>query len=258
MTPGAWLLEVARHLAGLLATVLPERTKRWGWLAGLPMGRLHVLSGVAEILVGLTFFVQWMLAYVDRFTAEFGYTYLASRPSLSHGVIGSMGILGYVSFLLTPAAWFALYLVFEGVIRVLEVLLHSRRPGMLLVVLGAWIGRRVSRLVNQVRLRHTLGPNRPDRLVGHPGAPGAGLELWTVTRYPWRDGHVIRFGAELYVVQSCRLTPDDAHHAWVFHLRALEPGELIRGQVGVYPPPEPKAPQGRRGPASRTSAERKA
>lgn len=243
MSAGRWLLEVARHLAGLLVTVLPERTKRWGWLAGLPMGRLHVLSGATETLVGVTLFVQGMLAYGDRFMAEYGYTYLASRPSLSHGVIGSVGILGYVSFLLTPAAWLALYLVFEGVVRALETLFHDRQPGMLLVVLGAWAGRRAFLLARQARLKHALGPPRPDRLVEHTGLPGAGVELWTVTRHPWRDGHVIRFGEELFVVQCCRLTPDGAHHAWVFHLRPLQPGELIRGQIGEYPLPGPGARQ---------------
>lgn len=236
MGAARWLREVVLHLAGLAVTVLPERSKRWEWTAALPMGRLHVLSGAAETLIGVSLFLHWMLAFVNRFTAEYGYTYLASRPELTHGLIGSMGVLGYISFLFTLKAWFAVYLVAEGMVRALEVLLLDRRPGMLVVAAADWLGRRVMRWVGHVRLQHALGPKRPDRVERLAGQDGEALALWSVHGYPWRQGQVIRFADGLFVLCETGLARDGRHHAHRFRFRALDPGEIIRGEVGTYPP----------------------
>lgn len=235
MTSGDRLREIARHLAGLGVTVLPEKTKNWGWLAGLPMGRLHIVSGAAELLLGVSLFLTWMLAFVDRFTAEWGYTFLASRPSLSHGVIGSMGILGYVSFLFTARAWFALYLVAEGIVRTLEVLVLDRRPGMLVTVIGGWLWRRGTEGVRVLQLRVSMGPVRPDRLERRGTESRRELDIRSVHRYPWREGQVVRFPDGLMVLRHAALVPDGRHRVFLFQFQSLDPGEIIRGDIGAYP-----------------------
>ena len=236
MSLAEWLRELVRHLAGFAAAVLPERVKRWEWLAGLPTGRLHVLSGAAEALMGVSLFLTWMLAYVSRFTAEYGYTFLASRPSLSHGVIGSMGVLGYVSFLFTVRAWFALYLVLEGIVRVLEVVMMDRRPGMMLLVWADWLRRQAFLMIGRARLHRALGPTRSDRLE-RSGEPESGeLTVWSVHEHPWRQGQVVRFAEDgLFVLCEAGLAQDGRYQARKFRFRPLDPGEVIRGEVGVYP-----------------------
>lgn len=181
-------------------------------------------------------FFWGFLRYLQGFLTGPGWLYFTAPPApgvagSAERVLAAPGLIGYLSFLLTPFAWICLYAMVEGTLRALESAYHGTLPGAGPVVLVVNLGRRLWAKKTERSLERRVGPKRPDQLKP---LLGGGLEVVSRSRYPWEPGRVVEVEGELYVVSRVERVLDGRWLAFRHVLRLLEPGEVIRGQVLRY------------------------
>lgn len=71
------------------------------------------------------------------------------------------------------------------------------------------------------------------------------LEIFTMEEKPWSDRQKLKYKGEFYALCSKTLEPKGDHHAYHYCFRKLGPSEVIRGEVVLYGPPEPRDPTAR-------------
>ncbi len=244
-------------LTALVVSSFPEEAKRRGWPSAYASVAAHAFSGWVEIIVFAGLFIVGFLRYVNGFLQGPGWLYLSSRPgTLDTGDFFGMGVLGYVSYLVTPVAWVTLFCFAEGILRALDAAFSERMLGMAFVVLPWRAVLAARRTGKRKRIEAMLGPERPDEVVaGRPGSPVA-LTIYAAREKPWSDYQVIDFAGEFFEAIGVRLVGRGLHHAYRYEFRRLEPGDVIRGVLVRYDPrsgstgapaagERPRAPAGR-------------
>ncbi|MGQ9834967.1 MAG: hypothetical protein ACUVRQ_03160 [Thermoanaerobaculaceae bacterium] len=225
-----------REVVGLLVSVLPSEVKKHPLLAPYATPGVHVASGIVETVAGVWLFFAGMFRWLEGFLLGPGWLYftLPSPPGAVEGQLrfpASLGLLGFLSFLLTPYAWLCLFATFEGALRALDVVFHGSLPGLSPVV-GVWrLGVKGKEMLGRARRAMQAGPSRPDRL--QQLADGR-LELVSFRHYPWRSGQVVEIEEAFYVLVRVMPVRDGSYSGFRYLLRPLEPGEIIRGQLVRY------------------------
>ncbi len=224
-------------LTALLVSSFPEEAKRSGWPSAYASVAAHVFAGWVETIASAGLFGIGFLRYVNGFIQGPGWLYLSNRPgNLDTGDFFGMGVLGYVSYLVTPVAWVTLFCVAEGIVRALDAAFSERMLGMAFVVLPWRAVLAARRTGKRRRLEAMLGPERPDEVVtGQAGSPVA-LTVFAARRKPWSDYQVIDFAGEFYEATGVRIVGRGLHHAYRYDFRRLEPGDVIRGVLVRYDP----------------------
>lgn len=236
------ILERARFAgAALVVSAFPERAKRSGWPAAYASVAAHIASGWVETFLSAGLFVMGFLGFGERFTNGAGWTYVSHRPTLTYGDFFGVGLIGYLSYLLTPLAWITVWCFGEGILRALDAALSSRMLGMALVVVP-WRAAAVLLRVNERWTRlGKLGPERPDEVVaGAHGSPRA-LTVYASRDKAWSRNQVIEYRGEFFVASARQLVLHGDRHAIRYDFRRLEPGEVIRGVLVRYAPAGPPA-----------------
>jgi hypothetical protein len=236
-------------LVALAVSALPEHVKREGRYAEFASPAAHIVSGWVETVVSASLFVVGLLAYLTGFSHGTGWTYLSSLPTSTIWDWRGVGVIGYLSYLLTPVAWVTLFCFVEGIARALDAALSQRMLGMAFVALP-WrafaAGHRTGR---RLELERLLGPERPDEVVVWADGGPVALTIYASREKPWIEHQVIEFRNEALRAVGKTLLRRGDHHAFRYDFRHLEPGEVIRGVLVRYdpdasptgPPPEPKA-----------------
>lgn len=222
-------------LLSLLVSLLPADVKRQPPYQAYATPGWHVVSGILETAAGALLFFWGFMRYVQGFLVGPGWLYFTAppvAPGSGARYLAAPGLIGYLSFLLTPFAWLCLYAMVEGTLRALEAVYHGTMPGVGPVVLLVRVASRLRAKKSQADLEKRLGPERPDTLKT---LVDGRVEVLSRRRYPWEPGRVVDLNGELYVVARVEQTLDGRWLAFRHLLRPLEPGEVIRGQVVRYP-----------------------
>ncbi len=222
-------------LASLVVSAIPERAKRDGWVAEYASPAAHVVAGWVEALASAALFVVGLLRYVAGFNRGAGWTYVVHRPTLTYGDFFGVGALGYLSYLLTPVAWLAVYCFGEGIVRALDAAFSQRMLGIALVVLPWRALEAARRGRERARLARRLGPERPDEVIAWEGSAVA-LTVLASRRKPWAPHQVIRYGDGFFRLLGVTAARQGGHEAFRYDFGHLEPREVIRGAVLEYTP----------------------
>jgi hypothetical protein len=222
--------------ASLVVSAFPERAKRAGWPAVYASVAAHIVSGWIETFVSAGLFVMGFLSFGDRFTQGTGWTYVSHQPTLTSGDFFGVGIIGYLSYLLTPVAWLTVWCFGEGILRALDAALSSRMLGMALVALP-WraLGALQHAQAHRIRLGK-LGPERLDEAVAGPQGSPLVLTIYASREKGWSANQVIEYAGGFLVAVRKRFVRHGDHHAIRYDFRHLEPGEVIRGLLVHYAP----------------------
>jgi hypothetical protein len=223
-------------LIALLVSTFPERVKREGWPTYYASVAAHVFSGWVEVLISVGVFGIGLLRYLNTFTNTTGWTYLSNLPSSTIWDWRGVGLVGALSYLLTPLAWVSLYCIVEGVLRALDAVFSERMLGVALVVLPWRVAAALRRLKASRRLQDLLGPERPDEVVNGEAGSAVALTIFTAREKPWSEHQVLEYRDDFYTVVRRQLVPRGAHHAYRYELHHLEHGEVIRGVLVRYAP----------------------
>jgi hypothetical protein len=229
-------------LTALVVSTFPEGVKRSGWPSAYASAAAHVFSGWVEVVVSVGFFGIGFLRYVTGFGRSTGWTYLSNLPTTTIWDWRGLGLIGYLSYLVTPVAWVTLYCVVEGVLRALDAALSERMLGMAFVALP-WRGAlAVKSLLERRRHESRLGPERPDEVVVSGGSVVA-LTIYAAREKPWTENQVLEYGGEFYRSVGKRIVERGGHHAYRYDFRHLDPGEVVRGVLLRYPPEKEPPPR---------------
>lgn len=222
-------------LLSLLVSLLPADVKRRPPYQAYATPGWHLLSGILETAGGALMFIWGLLRYLEGFLLGPGWLYFTAPavvPGSSERYLAAPGLIGYLSFLLTPFAWLCLYAMVEGTLRALETAYHGTLPGVGPVVLLVRLSSRLWAKKSEKELERRLGPERPDEIKR---LLDGGVAVVSRRRYPWEPGRVVDVNGELYVVSRVESTLQGPWLSFRHVLRPLEPGEVIRGQVVRYP-----------------------
>ncbi|MBZ5590112.1 MAG: hypothetical protein LAO05_16275 [Acidobacteriia bacterium] len=231
------ILEWVRFATAALAvSTFPERAKRTGWPSFYASVAAHIVSGWIETLLSATLFIMGFLRFGERFNHGAGWTYVSHKPSLTYGDFFGVGIIGYLSYLLTPFAWITVWCFGEGIVRALDAALSSRMLGMALVVLPWRAAGAIERAQARRTLLAKLGPERPDEVAdGGPGSAVA-LVVFASREKPWAGNQVIEYRREFFRAVGKRLERRGDHFAFRYDFCRLDHGEVIRGVLERYEP----------------------
>lgn len=218
----------------LLVSLLPAEVKRRPPYQAYATPGWHVASGILETVAGALLFFWGFLRYVQGFLMGPGWLYFTAPPVVpgsGERFLVVPGLIGYLSFLLTPFAWLCLYAMVEGALRALETVYHGTMPGAGPVVLAVRLACKLRTKKSQLELERRLGPPRPDQVQR---LLNGGVVVVSRYRYPWEPGRVVDLNGELYVVSRVENALEGPWLSFRHVLRPLEPGEVIRGQVVRY------------------------
>jgi len=245
LAPRQLAFEVASLVETLWLVVLPAGRRRASArvtsLAHLPLasGLLGFAEVATGILVGLFLYLRFMHAFSDMAATNF-FEQSQSDAGVEFNqrlAFNLSGAIGAVSFLVTPQAWLCIYLVVEGVVRMVTWLAGQSAVGCLAVypVLGlAEHGLRRRRARQRAA---AFGPAVPDRLEENPSAAGEwALRVTAAAEKPWRAVDTIRIGDALYELASMKEAHVDGRLRLCYELRRWPSNRLVRSIVDYEPP----------------------
>jgi hypothetical protein len=226
-------------ISGVLAfltALLPERIKDQAPFSRFESDAAHVFSGMLECALALFLFVYGYNRFVEGFSQGIA-TAIATggaQNGISEAQLRSMGVLGFVFYLLHPMALISFYMIFEGAVRAFAAALSGRRHG----VLAFWAIHRIAMFAEKKRrekiLRKKLGPDEPDSLFND--ATSQCLIVTSIEDKPWRERQIAKFGADFYILSAKSFIPKGKHYRYQYTYRRMHPGEIIRGAIAVIPP----------------------
>lgn len=220
-----------RFAVGFFVSLLPQRIKKQTAFRSFNNLASHVASAITEMVVGAVGFIQGLITFLDRFTAQVIYPYTTAVPQSSEGQLMAMGAWGYLSYLAHPLAWLYLFLFIEGMLRALDSTLTSTHRGTLFFYILDRIHAVLAQGRQRARMKALLGPPRPDRIRLFPPSSNEFIELVTIQEKPWSERQVVRYGDILYTLTSKELAPTGAYLSYRYVFRKLLPWEIVRGQV---------------------------
>ena len=233
------ILERVRFAGAALAvSTFPERAKRTGWPSVYASVAAHIVSGWIETFLSATLFIMGFLRFGERFNHGAGWMYVSHKPSLTYGDFIGVGIIGYLSYLLTPVAWITVWCFGEGILRALDAALSSRMLGMALVVVPWRAVEVVQRSHSRRSLLAKLGPERPDEVAEGESGSSAELVVFACREKAWIPNQVIEYREEFFRLARKRLVKRAEHSAFRYDFHRLDHGEVIRGVLVRYGPVE--------------------
>lgn len=235
---------LASAVVAFLVAFLPERVKERPPWKDFRSVAAHVVSGFAETLVAVVLFGVGYLSFVGEFSAAFGFAFITNVPNPTTSDLGRIGILGFVSYLLTPWAMASFWCVVEGVLRALDAVFSDRLLGMAFISGPHWLWLQLRERSRRADLATALGPERPDR-IEHPDAtPDGSLRIFSCEDKPWSDVQVVEFEEHFFQLVEKSLVPESGWWSYRYKLRAMDPTEIIRGVIVRYQLPAAPSAEG--------------
>jgi hypothetical protein len=229
-----------------VVALLPERVKAHEPWRSYSTVAAHVTSGVVETALAVGLFGLGALSFLGAFSSAYTFTLATRAPHPTTSDLGRMGILGFVSYMLTPWAMATFFCIVEGVLRGLDAVFSARFLGLSFLSAPHWLVLRLRDHVRRARLEAKLGPPRPDRVEPPEATRDGSLRITCRDAKPWSDLQVVEFGAHFFQLHERTFVRDDAYFAWRYVLRELDCNDVLRGTVIRYdpaaPPPAPATP----------------
>jgi hypothetical protein len=239
MNPPAISRIAASVISGILAfliALLPERIKERTPFSRFESNIAHVFSGILECALALSLFVYGYTRFVEGFSHGIA-TAVATggaQNGISEAQLRSMGVLGFVFYLLHPMALISFYMIFEGAVRAFAAAIAERRHG----VLAFWAIHRIAMFAGKKRrehiLRKKLGPDEPDSIFNDETSQS--LIVTSMEDKPWRERQVAKCGDVFYILSAKTFIPKGKYYRYQYTYRRMHPGEIIRGSIAVIPP----------------------
>jgi hypothetical protein len=141
-----------------------------------------------------------------------------------------MGLLGYVFVALNPVTWIICWFCFEGVVRALGAAFTEEIVG----TLPLWIIDRSYRLFRERQQERQRPPLVPDEVAWFKDGQAEVVQVASCRPKPaWRDGPAIHLHGEFFKVE--RSISGTGLRPHVYHLRRLQPGEIVRAPENYDP-----------------------
>ncbi len=218
------------YLLGPFLSLLPET-----WRARLPSAEsirwrpATFISGALESLLSLCALVVWYSYSVTHHTRVQLESALRAHPNV-HPNEMMMGLLGYVFVALNPVTWIICWFGFEGVIRALGAAFTEEIVG----TLPLWIIDKSHRALRQRSQNRHRPPQVPDGVTWFSDGQHEVLRIMSCRPKPgWNDRPYVRFKDEFFKVE--RSLAGTGLRPYVYHLRRLQPGEIVRAPENYDP-----------------------
>jgi hypothetical protein len=220
-------------IGGILAffvALLPERIKEREPFFVLQSNFAHVVSGIAECVLGLFLFVYGYNNFVGGLSTAVVHAIAGETAHLlSEADMGRMGVYSYILYLMHPVALISLYMFMEGSIRAFAAGFSGRCHGIGFLWLIDRILLFARAKCKAAILRHKIGPYEPDSAFKDESS-GA-LILTSLENKPWQLRQIARHGEDFFILAARDFVPKGRHHRHQYTFRPLHPGEIIRGTV---------------------------
>lgn len=241
---------ISLELLGILETawllVLPpwkrRRPRYAASLAPLPqisavIGLVLAVGGaLAYILLGLSFTEQYTGRALDEMMRGYNsgtFTQESVKPA-------GFGLVGWLTFALTPLGFFLLGAIAEGTVRAVAGFGAGQATAFLPAYPVALLWDRLdARRWREGRLRE-LGPEVPDRLEYRPLPDGRIEVVVEASREkPWHEVEAIRIGADLF--ELAKVEEKRAPRLrLIYRLHPWPASRIVRRIVDYRPPASPK------------------
>lgn len=185
-----------RNLFDMLLSLLPERYRRAYQVN--PVGGT-TRSGIAEAAVALVVYIVLYFRYLESFGAFSGGAMVGAAGAEMHSTAFGLGIIGWLSFSITPGPLAAMYCMIEGTVRAI----HGGLVHEPLASLPFWLIGRAHNLVDRRRAKRRLAEPKPDLV--ELGQPGSGWDLRVTSVRPKEGWHArvqIEYNGVFYAVSS--------------------------------------------------------
>ncbi len=193
-----------------------------------------ILSGILQALVAFGLYITLFIGYLKSFGAFSGTVMTA--PELAgrnlYSTSFGLGVLGWLSFSLTPGPLLSLYFMIEGVVRTLA----GRLTVEPLPSLPFWLAGAAHDLFDRWQARRRLPPPAPD--IVEWAQPGAAWALCVTTVRPkphWHSLVQIEYEGVHYVVASSGEEVVEGKACFRYYLRKATELEAFRGIVHYDP-----------------------
>jgi len=213
------------------------------WRANLPWAesirwrRAAFLSGVLEACASLCALVVWYSYSVTHHTRVQIDLALLAHPDI-HPRPDLMGLLGFIFVALNVVTWVIVWFWFEGVVRAFGAAFTEEIVG----TLPLWIIDQSYRVLRRRNLNRQRSPLVPDEVTWHKDGEAEVLRVTSCRPKPtWKNRPTIRIQDEFFQVEKS--IPGSGPRPYVYHLRRLRPGEIIRGPENYDPQAVPLEPR---------------
>lgn len=223
---------LAWFFVAFLAAFLPEKVKK---RSSLESAAIHVISGIVEASLGVILFVFGFLDYMEYHNAVSTYIYMIKARVYTESQLRSLGLLGYLSYLLQPTTWLFLYCFAEGTLRALDAWLNGVSRGTIFLYVPYKVAEYVGGVSERRRRQFLLGPPRPDEVLEPTASPSTLLEIYSVEDKPWSEHQTLKYKDQFYVLTSKGFITRGKYWTYQYLFRELKRGEVIRGTVVEYP-----------------------
>jgi hypothetical protein len=231
------LNSAANFVIAFFLSVLPEKVIERPSLARFRTDAAHVLSGIAECILGLGLFALSYYRVMDSIQGKIMEGYAAGKVSVaSEADLRGAGAIAAVFGLFSPISILFFGMFIEGIIRAVAAGVVRHRHGIAPVWAVYKLLHLVRRTSKKIRVKSLIGPVRPDKV--RLKMPEKTLELLSVQIKPWSDKQIVKYGEEFYILTSKTFTKVGVNHTYRYIFRPLKPGEIIRGTVVTIVPPE--------------------
>ena len=227
------------YLLGPFLSLLPEawRTKL-SWAGSIRWRPASFISGVLEALLSLYALVVWYSYSVTHHTQIQIDSALRAHPNV-HPNEMTMGLIGYVFVALNPVTWIICWFWFEGVVRALGAAFTEEIVG----TLPLWIIDKSYRVLRQRRQSLHRPPLVSDEVTWLIDGQAEALMIMSCLPKPtWNDRPTVRFKGEFFKVE--RSITGTGLRPYVYYLRRLQLGEIIRAPEDYDPEAVPVEPKG--------------
>ncbi len=218
------------YLFGPFLSLLPERWRaRLASAESIRWRPAAFISGALESLLSLCALVVWYSYSVTHHTPVQLDGALRAHPNV-HPNEMMMGLLGYVFVALNPVTWVICWFCVEGVIRALGAAFTEEIVGSL----PLWIIDKSHRALRQRSQNRHRPPLVPDEVTWLGDGPARALMIMSCQPKPtWQDRPTIRLKDEFFKVEKS--IAGTGPRPYVYHLRRVQPGEIIRAPENYDP-----------------------
>ncbi len=240
---------IANFVMAFLLSVLPESLNEKPPLLRFRNDAAHLLSGIAECLLGLSLFAMSYYHAIDSIQGKIMEGYATGKVSVaSEADLRGAGAIAAVFGMFSPTSILYLGMFAEGIIRAVAAGIVRHRHG----IVPMWAAYRLLLLVRgsaeKIRMKAMIGPARTDKV--RLKMPERILEILSVEVKPWSDRQIVQYQEEFYVLKSKSFMQVGSNYAHRYLCRPLNPGEIIRGTVVAITPSEVGSPAPAKNPGS--------
>ena len=208
------MLDLLARLRDMVQSLLPRRYQRWinDPLAG------GVSSGLAQMLGGFATYAYLFFSYT------FGWGKMAAEMMTTEGAAGlsaeqtsmGLGLVGYLSFMISPGPLAAMYCIIEGLARTISAGI-TREP---LPSLPFWLIGAAHDGLDRLRARSHFDAPAPD--IVETGKPQSRWDLRVTSvraKTDWRAPVKVEYAGVLYEIVSASQHEEKGKHRFVYCLK---------------------------------------